>query len=179
MCEEKKCVSVAEADSSLWASDRTRLTFGDQCNAASTAGYTGSVSTLTCIFGVVISSVSLMGGLPHCSATTCAVTDIPSGNRDGIAFWKSCCANCADCYRPVDDTYSPLSCGSNSFLTRDSVSCYSVCKVLPCPSCVFLDDETMEGLDCSSLTLGEACGVACADGHTCGLRGRTHCSGRH
>ena len=97
MCEEKKCVSVATADSSLLASDRTRLTSGDQCNVVSTAGFTGNVSTLTCIFEVMNGSVSLMGGLPNCSATVCAVTSIPSGmshDWDGIAFWESRCANC-------------------------------------------------------------------------------------
>ena len=169
VCEEQKCVSVAAADSSLLASDRTHLTFGDQCNVVSTAGYTGSVSTLTCIFEVMNGSVSLMGGLPNCSATVCAVTDIPSGmshDWDGIAFGESRCANCSDCDRPVDITCSTLSCGYTSFLVRDTLSFYSVCTVLSCPSSALLDDDTVEGLDCSSLTLAEACGVACADGHT-------------
>ena len=67
---------------------------------------------------------------------------------------------------PVDVTYSTLSCGYTSFLDRDTMSFYSVCKVLSCPSSALVDDDTVEGLDCSSLTLGEACGVACADGHT-------------
>ena len=168
VCDEQKCVSVAAADSSLLASDRTRLTFGDQCNAASTAGYTGSVSTLTCIFEVMNGSVSLMGGLANCSATVCAVTDFPSGmshDWDGIAFGEYRCANCSDCHMPVDITSSTLSCGYTSFLDRDTMSFYSVCKVLSCPSSALVDDDTVEGLDCCSLTLGEACGVACADGH--------------
>ena len=100
-CARNRSASpFAAADSSLLASDRTRLTFGDQCNAVSTAGYTGSVSTLTCIFEVMNGSVSLMGGFPNCSATVCAVTDIPSGmshDWDGIAFGESRCANCSDC----------------------------------------------------------------------------------
>ena len=43
---------------------------------------------------------------------------------------------------------------------------YPVCKVLSCPSSALLDDDTVEGLDCSSLPLGETCVVTCADGHT-------------
>ena len=83
---------------------------------------------------------------------------------DGIAFSESRYANCSDCYVPVDVTYSTLSCGSNSVLVRDTLSFYSVCKVLSCPSSALLDDATVEGLD--YLTLGEACVVACADGYT-------------
>ena len=43
---------------------------------------------------------------------------------------------------------------------------YPVCKVLSCQSGALLLDDTVEGLDCSSLTLGEACVVTCADGYT-------------
>ena len=134
------------------ASDRTCLTSGDQCTVVSTASYTGSVSTLTCIFEVMNGSESLMRVLPNCSATVCALTGIPSGmshDWDAIAFHESRCANCSDCHMPVDVTFSTLSCGSNSFLVRDTLSFDSVCKI-----------------HCSSLTFGEACGVACSDGHT-------------
>ena len=84
---------MATSDSSMLAQDCT--------------DYTGSVSTYTCIFEVVNGFVSLMGGLPNCSATLCAVTGVPCGvshDRDGIDFWKSRCANCWDCYTPVDVT---------------------------------------------------------------------------
>ena len=66
-------------------------------------------------------------------------------------------------------TSSTLSCGSNGsngFLVSDTAPFYLVCKVLSCPSSALLDDGTVEGLDCSSLTLGEACVVTCADGYT-------------
>ena len=168
VCEEKKCVDVATSDSSMLAPDCTHLTSGDQCNVVSTAGYTGSASTLICTLDVVNGSVSLIGG-PNCSATLCAVDGIPSGvshDCDGIAFWDSHYANCSDCYVPVDVTYSTLSCRSNSFLVRDTPSFYSVCESLSCLSSALLDDDTVEGLDCSSLTVDEACVVTCAGGYT-------------
>ena len=46
-----------------------------------------------------------------------------------------------------------------------STPLYPVGKVLSCPSSALLDDDTVEGLDCSSLTLCEACVVTCADRH--------------
>ena len=59
----------------------------------------------------------------------------------------------------VDVTYSTLSCGSNSFRVRDTPSPCSVRTVLHGPSSALLNDDIVEGLDCSSLTLGEACVV--------------------
>ena len=135
----------------------------------STTGHAGRASTLTCPLKVVNGSVSLMGGLPNCSATVWAVDGIPSGMSrgwDGIAFWESRCANFSDCHVPVDVTCSTLSCGSNGVLVRDTLSFYSVCNVLSCPSSALLDGDTVEGMDCSSVTLGEACVVTCADGRT-------------
>ena len=43
---------------------------------------------------------------------------------------------------------------------------YPVGKALSCPGSALLDDDTVQGLDCSSLTLGEARVVSCADGDT-------------
>ena len=86
MCEEKKCLDVATSDSSRLAPDRPPLTSGDQC------GSPGSASTLTCTLDVVNGSVSLIGGLPNCSATLSAVDGILSGmsnDCDGIAFGES------------------------------------------------------------------------------------------
>ena len=85
---------------------------------------------------------------------------------DRIAFRESCKANCSDGYASVDVTSATLSCGSNDFLVSDPTPFYPVCKVLSCPSSALLDDDTVEGLDCSSLTLGESCVVTCADGYT-------------
>ena len=73
-------------------------------------------------------------------------------------FWKIY-ANCSDGYAPVDVTSSTLSCGSNGFLVSDTTPLCPVCKVLSCPSSALLDDDIVEGLDCSSLTLGGACVV--------------------
>ena len=88
-----------------------------------------------------------------------------SHDWDGIAFLESWYANCSDGYAPVKVTSRTLSCGSSGFLVSDPTPFYPACEVLSCPSGVLLDD-TVEGLDCSSLTLGEACVVTCADGHT-------------
>ena len=143
----------------------TDLTSGDQCNRMCAAGYTGSASTLTCNLDVVNCSVSLIGSLPNCSAALCAVVGIPSGMShecDRIAFLESCYVNCSDGYAPVDVTSATLSCGSDGFLVSDTTLLYPVCKVLSCPSSALLDDDTVEGLDCSSLTLSEACVVTCA-----------------
>ena len=169
MCEEKDCIDGATSDSSVSGLHCKHLTSGDQCSVVSSAGYTGSASILTCTLGGVNGSVSLIGGLLNCSATGSAVDGIPSGMShacDGIAFRESCCANCSDCYVPVDVTYSTLSCGSNSFRIRDTPSFYSVRTVLHGPSSALLNDDTVEGLDCSSLTLGKACVVTCSDGYT-------------
>ena len=110
---------------------------------------------------------------------------------DGIAFWESRHANCSDGYVPVDVTSSTLSCGSNGFLVRDTPSFYPVGKALSYPGSALLNDDTVEGLDCSSLTLGEACVVTCTYGYIaaggtettlmCVVRlcRRIHCRGRH
>ena len=114
VCEEKKCVSVATADSSLLASDRTRLTSGDQCNVVSTAGHTGKCQQLDVhLGGDERLRVPSWEVFQNCSATACAVTgtQAPSG-MSHIAFWESRGANCSDCYMPVDITCSTLSCGS-------------------------------------------------------------------
>ena len=154
---------------SVSAPDCTDLTSGDQCNVVSTAGYTGSASILTRTLDGVNASVSLIGGLLNCSATGLAVDGIPSGvnhDGDGIAFWESRYANCSDGYAPVVDVTSPtLSCGSNVFLVRDTPSFYPVGKALSCPRSALLNDDTVEGLDCSSLTLCEACVVTCTFGY--------------
>ena len=119
------------------------------------AGYTGSASTVTCNLDVVNGSVSLIGSLPNCLAALCAVDDSPGGmshDCDRIAFLKSCYANFSDGYAPVNVTSSTPPCGSNKVLSR--------------PSSALHDDHTVEGLDCSSLILGKACVVSCADGDT-------------
>ena len=74
--------------------------------------------------------------------------------------------SCSDVFAPVDCTSPTLSCGSNGFLGSDTTSFYPVCKAFSCPSSALLDEDTVEGLDCSSLTLGEACVVTCVDGYT-------------
>ena len=89
-----------------------------------------------------------------------------SHDCDGIAFLESCYATCSDGYAPVDVTSPTLPSGSNGFLDSDTTPFYPVGKALSCPSSALLDDDTVEGLDCSSLTLGEACVVTCADGYT-------------
>ena len=83
-----------------------------------------------------------------------------------VAFLESCYANCSDGSAPVDVTSTTLSCGSNGFLVSDTTPFYPVCKALSCPSSALLDDDTVEGLDCSSLTLGEAGVVTCVGGYT-------------
>ena len=113
-------------------------------------------------------SVAIIGSLPICLADLCAMDDIPSGTShdcDGIAFLASCCANCLDDYAPVDVTSPTLSCGSNGFLVNDTTPFYPVCKALSCLSSSLLNDDTVEGSDCSSLILGEACVVTCTDGY--------------
>ena len=126
-----------------------------------------SASTLTCTLDVVHGFGSLIGSPPNCSAALCAVDGIPScmsHDCDGIAFLESCYANCSDGYAPVDVTSSTLSCGCNGFVVSDTTPFYPVCRALSCPSSALLDDDTVEGLDCSSLILGAACVVTCADG---------------
>ena len=86
-----------------------------------------------------------------------------SYNCDEIAFLESRYANCSDGYAPVDVTSSTLSCGSNGFLVSDTTPFYPVGKALSCPSSALLEDDTVEGLDCSSLTMRA---TTCADGYT-------------
>ena len=147
------------------APDCMNLTSGDQCKVMCVAGYTGGASTLTCTLDVLNGSVSVIGSLP----ALCAVDGIPNGvshDCDGIAFLESCYAKCSGGYAPVDVTSSTLSCGSNGFLVSNITPFCPVYKVLSCPSSALQDDDSVEGLDCSSLTLGEACLVTCADGYT-------------
>ena len=142
-----------------------RLTFGDQCNAVSTAGYTGSVGTLTCIFEVVISSVSLLGGLPNCSGTMCApISQAVCATIGAESLFGNLVV---DIVRTVTGpSTSPIpSCLVDPIFLSETRCHFISFAVLYCPSSVLLDDGTLEGLDCSSLTLGEARGVACADGH--------------
>ena len=80
VCEEKDCIDGATPDSFMLAPDCMHLTSGDQCNVASTAGYTGSASIFTCTLDGVNGSVSLIGGLKNCSATGSAVDGVPSGH---------------------------------------------------------------------------------------------------
>ena len=126
VCEEKKCVDAATSDSSRLAPDCTHLTSGDQRHMVSTAGHTGSASTLTCTLDVVNGSVSHIEGLPNCAATLSAVDGIPNGmshDCDGIASWASY-ANCSDCYVPVDVTLwiRQLSCQRRSVILSRSQS---------------------------------------------------------
>ena len=165
VCE---CVDVATSDSSMLAPDCPDLTSGDQRKVMRAAGYTGGASALTCTIDVVNGSVSLIGILPNCSAASCAVDGIPSGMShecDGIAFLESCHANCSDVHDPVNVTSSTLSCGSNGFFASEPSNFCPVGRALSFPSSALLDD-IVEGLGCSSLTLGEACVVTCAGGYT-------------
>ena len=132
-------------------------------------GYADSSSILTDTLEVVNGFVFLIGSLPNCSAALCAVDGIPSDmshDCDGITFLESCHGNRSDGYVSVDVTSPTLSCGSNGFLASDTTPFYSVGKALSCPGSALLDDDTVQGLDCSSLTLGEARVVSCADGDT-------------
>ena len=116
--------------------------------------------------------MSLIGSLPNCFSVLSAgdgLLSVVSQDCDGIVFLESCFANCSDGYALVDVTSSPWSCGSNGFLVSDTTPFYSLCNALSAPSSALLEDDIVEGLDCSSSTLGEACVVTC----------RTHGSGRH
>ena len=92
----------------------------------------------------------------------CAVDGIPSSMShycDGITFLGSCHGKRSHGYVPVNVTSATLSCEFNRFLVSNPTPFYPVCKALSCPSGVLLDVDTVEGLDYSSLTLGEACVV--------------------
>ena len=124
---------------------------------------------MTCTLDVVKGSVSTIGSLPNCSWVLYAVDGLPSvmsHHCDRIGFLESCYANCLDCYAPVDATSSTRSLGSNGFLVSDPTPLHPVCKTMSCPSSTRLDDDTVEGLDCSSLTLGEVWESDCAGGCT-------------
>ena len=84
---------------------------------------------------------------------------------DGIAFLEFCYANRSDGYDAVNVTSATLSCGSNGFLVSGTPLFYPVGRALSFPSSALLD-HTVEGLDCSSLTLGEACVVTCTGRYT-------------
>ena len=117
-------------------------------------GYTGSASTSSRALEVVSGYVSLIGSLPNCSAVSSAADGFPSAvshDRDRIVFLESCYSPCSDGDASVDVATSTGSCASNGFLVRDT-PIESVCKVFSGPSRALLDDDTMEGSDCSSLT---------------------------
>ena len=105
-----------------------------------------------------------------CLATVCAVDGIPSGmshDWDAIAF-GNLVMQIVQTVTCTVDVYlcPPCLVDPMSLLVRDTLSFDSVCKFLFSPSSALIDDATVEELDCSSLTLGEACVVTCADGHT-------------
>ena len=95
---------------------------------------------------------------------------VPSGmthDGDGIAFFESYYANCsADHTRPWMLHLLPGLGHPTAFLSAALRHFIPFAKVLCCPSSALLDDESVEGLDRSSLTLGEACVVTCANGYT-------------
>ena len=122
------------------------------------AGYKGSASTLTCNLDVVNGSVSLIGSLPNCSAALCAVDGIPGGvshDCDRIAFLESCHANCETVTRPSTSHLPPCLVDPMAFLSATIRHFIPFVKPsLSCPSSALLDDDIVEGVDCSSLTLG-------------------------
>ena len=65
-------------------------------------------------------------------------------------FWNLGLTSCSDGDALVDVTCCTRSCGSNGFVVSDTTPFYPVCKALSCPSSALLDDDTVEGLDCSS-----------------------------
>ena len=116
---------------------------------------TESASTLTGTLEVVNGSASLIGSFPKLFVGFVCRRRSPK-----------CRPNAQTVIRPSTSHSSPWSCGSNGVLVSDTTPMYSVCTVLSCPSSALLEDDTMEGLDCSSLTLGKAYVVTCAGGHT-------------
>ena len=125
----------------------------------STVGYTGSASTLTCTLDVVNGSVSLIGGLPHCSVTLCVVDCIPNGAATIVTESISGISLC-QLFRQLRARRRHI---FHPVLWIKWLSCQ---RHLSCPRSALFDDNTVEGLDRSSLTLGEACVVSCADGYT-------------
>ena len=128
--DTRKCVDAATFDSSQ---DYMDVTLGDPYNGLGAAGYPGSASTLSCALEVVNRSVSLVGGLPNCSAVSSAADVFPSvvvDDRDRFVFLESCYSPCSDSDASVDVTFSAGSCAFNCFLERDLPSFESVCRVL-------------------------------------------------
>ena len=68
--------------------------------------------------------------------------------------------------RPSTSHPPPCLVDPMAFLSATLRHLYPVCKALSCPSSALVDDDIVEGLDRSSLTLAEACVVTCADGYT-------------
>ena len=64
-----------------------------------------------------------------------------------------------------------------AFVSETLRHVYSVCPVLCCPSSALLDDDTVLGLDCCSLTLGETCVVTCSDAYTAAKDADEHVTG--
>ena len=159
VCEEKKCVDVTAGDSSTLAPDSTDWTSGDQGKVMCAAGSAGSSSLLTNTLDVGYVSVFLIGSLPNCSAALCTVHSILSGMSkydDGVTFPESWHGKMPDDHVLVDVTSATLSCGFNHFLASNTTPFYPVCKSLFCPCSAIFDNDT----------LGEACAVTGADGHT-------------
>ena len=141
-------------DSSMLAPDCTDLTSGDQCKVMRIAGYTGGASILTNTLDVVNGSVSFIGSLPNCSAASCAVDGTPRGmshDCNGIAFFWNLVKLIVQTVTRPSTSYLPpcLVDPINGFLVSDTTPFYPVGKVLSCPSSALLDDDTVEGLDCS------------------------------
>ena len=126
----------------------------------SATGYMGSASTLTRALEAANGPVSLVGSLPNCSAVLSAADGFPSvvshdrDDRDEAVFLESCYYHYSDGYAPVNVTSSTLFGGSDGFLASNTEPFYPVYKALSCSSSAFLDDDTVEGLDCPLFDLG-------------------------
>ena len=115
--------------------------------------------------------MSIIGSFPNFLAVLSAVDGFPSVGEPGLGrnrfSWNLFIPVVQTVHAPIDVTSSYRVLGrSNGFFARNAPSFYSVYKVLSCPSRALLEDDTVEGLDCFSLTLGKACKVTCADRHT-------------
>ena len=75
---------------------------------------------------------------------------------NGVSFLERWHGNCSDDHVLVDVTSATLSCGFNGFLASNTTPFYPVCKSLLCPSSAIFDNDT----------LGVACAVTGANGHT-------------
>ena len=67
---------------------------------------------------------------------------------------------------PSTSHLPPCLVDSMGFLVSNTMPFFPVARALSFPSSALLDDDTVEGLDRSSLTLGEACAVTCDDGYS-------------